>query len=908
MKKILYILTVMTLNIFSGFTQQRVDVNLDGRPIGELFEAIEKQTYYVVYCVPEVSDSLIVSINETNAEPIALIRKALENTNFQTSVFQNEIFIIKDRALITILPESFFGRTSTRTDATMPVFERETRAASEILIYAVGNPNTPSTTDVNVTGVITNFKTGETMPGITLLIEDPLIGTTTDAFGFYSIRLPPGRQELIISGIGAIDTKRQLMLFSDGRLDIEIEELAYSLSEVSVTADRLDNVRSVSGGMQRLQMRNIRNIPTVMGEADVLRIIMMLPGVKSAGEISSGFNVRGGATDQNLILYNDGTIYAPMHLFGLFSTFNPDIVDIMELYKSDIPAKYGGRISSVLDIKSRDGNNKDFKGLASIGLLTCRLTLEGPLFNGKGSFIVGGRTTYSDWLLGFIPEKNGYSSASAGFYDFNGSVNYKINENNTIYLNGYYSRDRFSFREGEHYSYQNANFSAKWRRVFNHKLTSSFVVGHDHYSYSNVDTSYVFNAYSIDFSITQIFGKADFSYYLNNNHTLNGGVSSVRYKLNPGNYLPAHPHSYEQEERLQTERALETAAYISDQWEISPKFTVSAGIRYSIFNVLGPRVYNVYSPDFLPSLETVIRTNTESRGMFKTWHGPEFRFSTRYIINENTSVKAGVNTLRQYIHKISNTTVMSPTDTWKLSDVNIRPQMGVQYAVGLFRNFSKNTVETSIEAYYKTMNHYLDYRGGAELLMNPHIETEVAGVKGKAYGVEMMFKKTQGRLNGWVSYNYSRTMLKRHEELQSFVNTSNWYPADFDKPHEIKFVGNFKLTHRYSFSLNCDYSTGRPITLPISTYWFEDRQHIYYSERNKYRIPDFFRMDVSFNIEYGHRLTKLTHSYFTIGVYNLTGRKNAFSVYYVSEGGYFQGYKLTIFGAPIPYVSYNIKF
>jgi len=272
------------------------------------------------------------------------------------------------------------------------------------------------------------------------------------------------------------------------------------------------------------------------------------------------------------------------------------------------------------------------------------------------------------------------------------------------------------------------------------------------------------------------------------------------------------------------------------------------------------------------------------------------------------SVKAGANTMRQYIHKISNTTVMSPNDTWKLSDVNIQPQTGMQYVVGFFRNFLDNTIETSIEAYFKTMNNYLDYRTGAQLLMNPNIETEVAGVRGRAYGVEMMLKKSHGKLNGWLSYTWSRTLLHRHDELSSSENSKEWFPSDFDKPHEVKFVGNFKLTHRYSFSLNCDYSTGRPITLPFTKYIFENREYVYYSERNKYRIPDFFRIDVSFNIEAGHRLTKLTHGYINIGVYNLTGRNNPYSIYFVSQNKQLKGYKLSIFGAPIPYASYNLKF
>ena len=908
MKKVLHILLILMFSGLSGFAQQRVTVRLDGRPMGELFAAIEKQTRYLIYCAPEVSDSLTVTVDETNVEPLSLIRKALQKTEFQLSVFQNAVYIIKNRSLITTLPESFYRKTPDVTNNNMPIFERDTKATSETLIYAIGNPNAPPTTNVIMTGVVTNFKNGEPMPGVTLLLEDPLVGTTTDGFGFYSIRLPSGRRELTIRSVGMKDSKRQLMLFSDGKLDIELEEQIYTLSEVSILADKVDNIRSVSGGMERLQMRTIKNIPTIMGEADVLRIVMTLPGVKSAGEVSSGFNVRGGATDQNLILYNDGTIYMPTHMFGLFSTFNPDVVDNMELYKSGIPAKYGGRISSVLEINTKDGNKKKFQGAASIGLLTSRLTLEAPLFKGKGSFIVGGRTTYSDWLMGMIPEKSGYGNGTAGFYDLNGSVNYRFDENNSIYLTGYYSRDRFNFRKEEHYSYQNANFSAKWRHIFNPKFTSTYVAGYDHYSYNTKDTSDIFNAYALDFAINQMFGKADFSYYLNNSHTLNFGLNTMLYRLEPGHYKPAHEESLKMEERLQTERSQESAIYLSDQWEISPQWMVSAGIRYSMFNVFGQRIFNVYRSDYLPSMATILRTDSAGRGVLKTWHGPEFRLSARFVIDENTSLKAGVNTMRQYIHKISNSTVMSPTDTWKLSDMTICPQTGVQYVIGLFRNFAKNTIETSLEAYYKTMNNYLDYRGGAVLIMNHHLETEAAGVKGKAYGVELMFKKSQGKLNGWVSYSYSRTLLHRHEELSSSANSSDWYPADFDKPHEVKFVGNYKLTHRFSFSMNCDYSTGRPITLPVSKYKFEGTDYVYFSERNKYRIPDFFRVDVSFNIEAGHHLTKLTHGYFNVGVYNVTGRQNAYSVYFVSEGGSMQGYKLSIFGVPIPYVSYNIKF
>jgi len=814
--KNLLITCVLTLSCFSGFAQQQVTVQLTERPMYELIEIIQKQTGYRVYCAPEVSDSLIVSVNETHAEPLALLRKTLQNTDFQLSVFKNAVYIIKGKTLIVALPESYYHKTSTDTVSALPVFERSKSVTEQ-------------------------------------------------------------------------------------------EERVHALSEVTVLANKYDNIRSVSSGVEHLQMQNVKNIPTVLGEADIMKIVLTLPGVKSSGEISSGFNVRGGATDQNLILYNDGTVYVPMHLFGLFSVFNPDIVDKIELYKSDIPAKYGGRISSVLEINSREGNRKNFQGMASIGLLTSRLTLEAPFLKGKGSFIVSGRTTYSDWLLKQIPAKSGYSNGTAGFYDLNASVNYKFNEDNTVYLTGYYSSDRFNFNKLVQYAYQSANFSAKWRHVFNPKFTSTYVVGHDHYGYTTKDISDQFNAYSLNFMINQLFGKADFLYYPNSKHTINAGINSILYRLNPGNYLPALSESLVSEERLQTEKALESAVYISDQWELSGKWMVSAGIRYSMFNVLGPRTYLTYSDGSLPSPETVVRIDSAGKGVLKTYHSPEFRFSARYIINDNTSVKAGVNTTQQYIHMISNTTIMSPTDTWKLSDVNIRPQSGVQYSLGFFRNLAHNTVETSIETYYRTMNNYLDYRPGAELTMNPNIETEVVGVIGKAYGVELMFKKSQGKLNGWVSYTWSRTLLHQPEQLSEPTKAASWYPSDFDIPHEVKLVGNYKLTHRYSFSFNCDYSTGRPITLPVSQYTYNGSQYLYYSERNQYRIPDYFRIDLSFNIEAGPRIQS-THGYFNIGVYNLTGRKNAYSVYFLSEGQTVKGYQLSIFGAPIPYLSYNIKF
>lgn len=782
-------------------------------------------------------------------------------------------------------------------------------ATSEYKVYEIGDRNQAAKSQTaTLHGYVYNSQTGEAINGVSLYLIGSSSGTTTDAKGYYTLQLPVGNHQLYLSGINLNETKRHIRLNSNGKLDIEMGQKEYTLQEVLITSKRMDNVKSTGLGTEALRMKEIKNIPTAFGEKDILKVIMALPGVKSGGEISSGFNVRGGATDQNLILFNENIIFNPNHLFGLFSAFNSDIIENMELYKSSIPAKYGGRISSVLDIYGREGNNEHFEGTASIGLLTSRVTLEGPLSK-KTNILAGGRATYSDWLLGELPKKSGFRDGNAAFYDGNILLNHKFSERDHLALSGYFSHDNFSFdKEGEKYAYQNINASAKWKHIFNPKMVSNFAAGWDHYQHETKETSNASTAYKMRFGINHFFGKADFNWYLSNFHTLNFGMDASYYALSPGKYLPNGEASLVQTEEIQKDKSAEAAFYISDKWEITPALTVEYGIRYSIFSALGARDYYTYDKDYLPSLSTVTGQESKS-GILKTYHGPEFRLSGRYAFTNDFSIKAGVNSQRQNIHKISNSTVMAPTDTWKLSDMNIKPQQGIQAAVGLYKNFLNGMIETSVEGYYKWMKDYLDYRNGSELLMNHHIETEVLPTKGKAYGVELMIRKNSGRLNGWVSYTYSRTQLKQADKrISSPVNKGDWYPTDYDKPHEVKFVGNFKFTQRYSMSLNCDYSTGRPITLPVSKYKYDGGEFVYYSDRNAYRIPDYFRMDLAINIEPSHKLTLLTHSTISFGVYNLTGRKNAHSVYYISEQGKLKSYRLAIFGAPIPYVSYNIRF
>ncbi len=802
-----------------------------------------------------------------------------------TSIEQAAALLDQDRPLATSLPDFHYSTGDpsvlTTEEASVGTFAldrpQQVGADSQLRLYEVGDSQAYPTGRISLSGYVYDNLTGKAVPGLILQIGETNTYTVTDGYGYYRFQLAPGRYEINLTGAGQMDSKRLVQLYSEGTLNIISSERINTMTEIAVYGNRRDNVRQTAVGMERLRVTEIKNMPMAFGELDILKVVTSLPGVKAAGEVSSGFNVRGGATDQNLILYNDGTVFNPTHLFGLFSAFNPDIVRDMELYKSSIPAKFGGRISSVLDIHNREGNKKEFAGSASIGLLTSRIALEGPIWKDRTSFIVGGRATYSDWLLNTLPANSDYKDGKAGFWDANATLSHRFNDHNNLFVDGYYSQDRFSFEEFENYKYHNGNASLKWRHIFNTRLFGVFSAGYDHYDHTIRNVENPWSAYELGFGIDQLFGKADLTLQLNGGHSLNFGLNVLHYDLQAGSYLPFGENSTVPPDRLPHERAIESALYISDKWTISHRFEVDYGIRYSMFNTL--------------------------------YHGPEFRLSARYSILDDLSIKAGVNSLRQYIHKISNNTVMSPTDTWKLSDQNIKPQRGIQYAMGLFKDFRNQFIEISLEGYYKTMNDYLDYRNGAQLIMNDHLENDVVSTRGRAYGIELMVRRTEGKLNGWASYTYSRTELRQDDpSIPLPVNNGDWYPTDFDKPHEIKVVGNYRFTHRLSISLNAEYATGRPITLPVAKYNYAGGEYLYYSDRNKYRVSDYFRLDMSINIEPSHHLTLLTHSMLTFGVYNVTGRKNAHSVYFKQENGKVKGYKLSIFGVPIPYVSYNIKF
>lgn len=915
------ILLLCLLFYYSAWAQEEryeIPVHLAQKNCTELIRFVEKNTPWKFYFDEKAMDSLLISIDEPSWSISSLLEKTFRNTPYQFIIYgDHRVYITekKHRVIISLNDNQFIQKSRwepvsvTNTDEKRLTDSKQPIDAAENRLYEIGTRSSQLSGTAVLAGYVRDQKSGEPVAGASIYLENGKAGAITDAFGFYSITLPRGRHILRISSTGMKATKREILLYNDGRLLIEMKEDIPTLKTVTVVAERNSNVKRMQMGVERLTIKTIKSVPVLMGEPDVLKVLLTLPGVTSVGEASSGFNVRGGSTDQNLILFNDATIYNPSHVFGFFSSFNPDVIKSAELYKGSIPERFGGRISSVLDITTREGNAKKWSGSAGIGLLTSKIMLEGPIKKDKTTLLLGARTTYSDWILKRLPGKE-YRNSSASFYDTDLHLTHTFNNKNSLYITGYLSSDQFRLNNDTTFRYGNRNAVIKWKHIFSNKFNMTWTAGADHYGYGVTGDEKTIRSFKLRFNLDQFHFRTDFNWAAGNDHQINFGAQSIRYQIAPGTYQPNGNSSLVVSEKLEREQARESALYFGDRIQINSNLSVNAGIRYSFYQYLGPKKVYTYI-DGLPRDEsTRIDSSSYPSGKpIQTYHGPEFRISLRYSIGDNASIKLGYNTLRQYLHLLSNTTSISPTDIWKLSDPFIKPQKGEQISIGWYQNAKDNKWEFSMEWYYKRMKNYLDYKSGAEVVMNPSIETDVVNTRGKSYGVELMLRKPGGKLNGWFSYTWSRVLLQQDDSLSlQRINQGAYYPANFDKPHAVNLVANYKFSHRYSISANAQYSTGRPITLPIAVFNLAGAQRVFYSQRNQYRIPDYFRADLAFNIEGNHRVKQKTHNSWSIGVYNLTGRKNPYSVYFVEENGQIKGYKLSVIGAIIPYITFNIRF
>ncbi|MGO3284724.1 MAG: TonB-dependent receptor [Mesonia sp.] len=851
-----------------------------------------------------------------------ILEELLQETNINFLAHNQSIIFSKNNYIYKDLPNNYFGKDSISIPnefVNKPVFYQEfynpkndidsARTQKRPLAF-IGKENKEKTDELyKISGVVRAAETGSPIPFIGVSTTDNSKSVSTDANGFYTMKLPVGESELQVSSLEYQRQTRKIIVYSDGSLNFNMLRDVNLLGEVVISGEKKRNIRAAVTGVSSINMEDVKTVPMVLGERDVIKIVTTLPGITNVGEGAQGFNVRGGKTDQNLVLLDEGVIYNPFHFFGFFSAVNPYLVDKADLYKGSIPAEYGGRLSSVFDIKTKKPNLKKISGEGGIGPVTGNLTASIPIIKEKAGISIGGRATYADWILNTLDDEN-LKNSEASFYDGFFKYYHKLDKNNTLEANAYYSRDKFSVSSDSLYKYNNLMLNLKWQHTFNSDHRASLLVNNSNYGFDIIYESRGTNDFDFGYNINETEVKAKFDYNYSPKHNITYGLSSKLYNINPGEISPKGKISNIIPLSLQEEKGLESALFIGDAFKVSDKLLLNLGLRYSFYAALGPALANVYDPNLPISEATQIGTETyEKNEIIETDGNLEYRLSARYFLWDHFSVKAGFDTNTQYIHLLSTNTTQSPTDTWKLSNSNIKPQESKQFSLGFFKNFSNDMYEVSIEGYYKTMNNMLDYKTGAEVLLNEKLETQLLQGEGKAYGVEFLIKKTSGKFNGWLGYSYSRSKLKLDSPFEGLkVNDGRYFPTNYDKPHDFSLVLNYKLTKRFSFSANVVYQTGRPITYPVGKYGYGNAEFTLYSDRNAFRIPDYYRLDLGVNIEANHRKGKLLHGFWNISVYNVLGRNNPYNIYFVTENGRVKGYKSSIFSIPIPTISYNFKF
>jgi len=912
MRSLIYIFLLLfftALATGSAFAQkQEEEPKVSGLFAGVSFERfaelVEKDTPYRFLFKKEEVANLTVSLQANGDKLEDVLGVLFLKTEFTFSISKDfEVFIFKgEKKAVEFLP-NYFQAPSKATLSAASVQDEFVRNRR----YIIGVPG-PGT-EAKLQGKVISLENNLPIEGAIVFEKEAIRQAVTNKFGEFELLVPKGNKTLFIQNIGGYTEQRLLDIQGDATLELSIGEGVFALNEVVVSSGAMSQVARPEMGVQSLSVQEMRRLPAVMGEVDIIKGLLIMPGVNTSGEASVGFNVRGGAADQNLILMDQNTLFNPSHLFGFFSAINSDMVQGVELYKSGIPASLGGRLSSVLQVTPKKGRSDKLGGSGGIGPMTSRLSLEGPIGE-KTTFILGSRLTYSDWLLDFLSEKIDLGASRAAFSDFNGTVEHELGAKDKLRLSGYFSKDSFQFDPDTVYSYSNQNYALSWTHYFNDALEATFSVGQDAYDFEVEGEDNPLNAYQYRFDIRQQFVKAQFRQELGDRHLLNYGVHGIRYQLNPGEILPFGQESGVIQDQVAPETAMDWSIYLGDEFEINNQWALSGGLRYNFYTFIGPQTIPRYAVG-----EPYLNENITGEARFQsgdpvqTYQGPEFRFSARYALSNQSSLKAGVNSMRQNIHLLSNSSVITPTDTWKLSDSFLKPQLGIQYALGYFKNMNQGAFEFSAELYYRSMQNLLDYRSGASIVLKDRIEQEVLVTQGKAYGMELYLKKSTGKLNGSLAYTYSRSLMQTDpSEQKEQINRSEWYPSNFDQPHNANFVGNYELSKRINVTLAGKYSTGRPVTLPIAKFNYGGSERVYFSDRNSFRVPDYFRMDLSVNLEGNHKVAKLAHASWSFGVYNLFGRDNAYSIYFVPEGGKLKGYQLAIFAEPIPFITYNFRF
>lgn len=892
-----------------------IKINYDGSNVVFLkfVEELESTSRIKIYYDPQWVDSLFVSAHFNNVSIGQALKQILVNRNLHYYLNSKGDIIITKSVIQTELKNKWvedisIDKNILNNNYTANTIEKYLSKDDKNRIEEISIGTKGKKVTATITGYIRDQETGEPLIGAIIFVEGSTKGTLSDVAGYYMLNIKCGTYKIGFRTLGMTTIYKKVNAYSDGQLNVNLSKDLVGLKEVIITQNKYNAVKINQMGIERLSVKEIKELPYAMGERDILKASLLLPGIQTVGEASAGINVRGGAADQNLFIMNNVPIFNTSHALGMFSAFQADMIQDFKLYKSNIPIEFGGRISSVFEIRSKQGNRNDFSMKGGISPITGKLLFEGPLIKNKSSFIIGIRSTYANWLLRTIDNPD-IKNSNIYFDDITANLTHEINKNNQVSIFGYFSIDNYTLASNINYNFTNAGTSLNWRHVFNTKLYSNTSAVYSNYHFRETNNLLSDYKYSYKHQIKYFEINQSFDYLPVSNHTMKFGFNSQLYQLNPGAFAPIDSQSSYQQKTFEKEKALESAIYIGDNYEINPKLSASVGIRLNLYNYLGEKTVFSYNKNEPLSDQTVIDTTYYPNfKTIKSYTGIDFRFSLRYLINDDNSVKVGYSHNNQYLFMLSNTISISPTDKWKLCDPFSKPIVGDQYNIGYYRSFNKNNFDVSGEMYYKQNKNVSDYKNGADLAKNEYIERDIISGFGRDYGIEFMLKKNNGKLTGWVNYSYSRSEFKfKGNSASETINGGNYYPSNYDKPHNINLVINYRNFRRIGISANFVYSTGRPYTAPTFRYVVHDHVIINYSERNELRVPDYFRVDLSFNID-GNLLRKKTaHSFWSVTLYNLTGRRNVYSVFSEVKDGSIKNYMVSIFSVPVFSISYNFK-
>lgn len=856
-----------------------------------------------------------VNLDTDSIDVISAVRQVLKDSELKVSLWHNDIVILPGVKLLTKLPSyeqnvetgsTLANRESLLTESEQRYINGRKPGTAESV--TVGKSGT--SVDISgcvVLGRIIDAETGEPLTFVPIYINETKRGTTTDLNGFFTLTLPAGRYNAQIDYVGYKSKKLLIEILSKGSFTVRLNKDAIKLKEVVVSVEHEVNMRHKEPGLDQISIMTIRKVPSMMGDRDLIKVSLTLPGIISTGEGSAGLNVRGSGSDQNAFYINKIPVYNTSHLFGFFSAFNSDMIKDFSIYKGHIPAQYGGRLASVFDIRARQGNRKNFSFHGGISPVSGNIVVEGPLKQDTGSYIISARSTYSDWILSRLKDTI-INASNAGFRDLAGGINWDFKKTR-LSLFSYHSSDNFSLSDISDYSYSNSGASLILNHSFSTSLRGELAFIGSGYSFSTTDMLEKSAAYSHSYKLNHYEIQLSFKQILNEKNSIEYGGNSILYRLDRGTVSPYGENSLRSKYSLGNESGIENSLFFSHSYDFKSWLNISTGLRYTLYTPTGPATifrYNAVGPKDIKNISDTILVIRNTP--IQWYHEPDVRIALNLETDRDGSVKFAFNRMHQNLFMLNTTNTIAPNTQWKLADYHILPASSNQISLGVFRSFLQNGLEASIEVYYKRTYKYPEFRDGADFLMNPHAETSVLQGDQKAYGFEFYLKRSNRRLEGWLSYTLSRSLIRVNSDYPwKRINNGEIYPANYDIPHAMNMVLNYYITRRFIASSVITYQTGKPVTYPESMYYMSGMPFLDYSKRNAYRIPDYFRADVSLTIEGNLRRNKLLHSSLILNLYNATGRKNPFSVFYKTENGKISSYKYSVIGVPIFTVTWLFK-